>query len=356
MSTPLPACRRLLRAVAPAVVVAASSLALGATAGPAVPVGAGSTAGPSAVGPSGQVASPHHRARHRSRLAYHRSPAALPTGDRSAVNTAYWAMFARGLDVSTGWTGDLDGCRAGTTSAWSRWNTLRAINFVRRLGGLSPVRFGATLNARAQATALMMAANDQLSHYPTSSWRCYSRTGAQTAARSNLALAYPELTAAGLVQMYMDDPGSDNRAVGHRRWVLNPFATVMGSGSTGTANALQVIGPSNRWRPNPAYVSWPTRGWFPDTLEPHGRWSLSAGDSRADFSRARVHVHHAGRRVPVHRYAVQNGYAQPTLVWQMPRGLTRSGSYQVVVSNIHHKGSARRTSTRYQVRFFTPTR
>jgi uncharacterized protein YkwD len=280
----------------------------------------------------------------------------IDTGSQSAVNSAYWSMFQNGADLPTGWTGSIAGCQRGSTSTQSRGATLSSLNFVRRLAGLAPVRFSSTLNSHAQAAALMMSANNQLNHFPPSSWRCYTRTGAHTAARSNLALAFPDIASGQIVEMYMDDIGSSNYGVGHRRWVLNPFATTMGSGSTGTANALQVVGPTSRTRPNPAYVGWPTSGWFPDTLEPQGRWSLSAGNSRTNFRYARIRVTHGGQSVPVQKYRVENGYGQPTLVWQLPSSIAKSGDYQVTVRNIHRRGTSKRFATSYTVRFFTPTR
>jgi hypothetical protein len=41
--------------------------------------------------------------------------------------------------------------------------------------------------------------------------------------------------------------------------------------------------------------------------------------------------------VPVHQYRVENGYAQPTIVWQMPAGFATTGSYKVVVKRIQKK-------------------
>lgn len=370
MTTPLSGSRTLLRAAAvPVLLGTLPALAFTASAAGALPGAAsGATAGspahttatPAQLGTafvrSRQVAAPGGAVRAFGPVVDRRYRASIDTGSQAAVNSAYWSMFESGVDLPTGWTGSLPGCRRGTTSSASQGATLRSLNFVRRMAGLAPVRFSGTLNAHAQAAALMMSANDALDHFPPSSWRCYTRTGARTAARSNLALAHPDIASGEIVEMYMDDIGASNYGVGHRRWVLNPFATTMGSGSTGTANALQVIGPTRRGRPNPAYVPWPTNGWFPGTLEPQGRWSLSAGNSRTDFRRARIHVSHDGRSLAVHKYPVENGYAQPTVVWQLPRGAQASGSYHVVVKNIRHRGSARRFTARYTVRFFTPSR
>lgn len=277
---------------------------------------------------------------------------AVDTSNLSAVNASYVAGFASGLAVPTAFTGDESRCVAGTTSTRSRAATLRAINFVRSLAGLAPVSFSSALNSRAQYTALMMSANQQLSHSPSRSWRCYSSTGAANAGRSNLALSYPALTSAGLVRLYTSDPGADNGAAGHRRWLLNPFATTMGSGSTRTANAITVIGPSSAARPNPRWVAWPTAGYFPNTLEPEGRWSLSSGNRAVSFSRAQVRVYRNGALLRSTKQRVVNGYGQPTLVWQLSSAQAKAGTYQVEVSGI--RLGHRRTSAGYYVRMFTP--
>ena len=288
----------------------------------------------------------------RSSLWSHR----VNTYSRAAVNSAYVKNYAAGLDLGTGFTGSESRCVVGSTSASSRGATLRAINFVRSMSGLAPVSLNSTLNARSQRTALMMSAQKALSHTPSRRWRCYSAVGAANASKSNLALAYPNLTSAGLVSQYMKDSGAGNIAVGHRRWLLNPFATAMGSGSTRTANAVTVIGPKSMSRPNPRWVSWPTGGYFPNTLEPNGRWSLSAGNRYTDFRYATVRVSRNGKPVAVRKYRVENGYAQPTLVWQMPATSVRSGSISVSVRGIRIAGSHRVYSRAYTVRMFTPSR
>lgn len=281
---------------------------------------------------------------------------AVNTRSMSAVNAAYWSEYAPTQSVPTGWTGgSLSDCVPGASSASSNAATLRALNYVRSLAGLAPLKLSSTMNASAQRAALMMSANGALNHNPDRSWKCYSSTGAAAAGRSNLALSYPSIRAGQIVDLYMDDPGSTNTAVGHRRWLLNPFSTVVGTGSTNTANALTVIGPSSKRRPNPKYVGWPTAGYFPNAMEPNGRWSLSAGRKDVSFKRAKVIVYRGSTRIHVHKYAVHSGYAQPTLVWQMPSGFSKTSSYRVVVKNIRHAGSKRHFKTSYVVRLFTPT-
>jgi uncharacterized protein YkwD len=293
------------------------------------------------------------RASHRRTTA--RWVGSVRSSRRPAVDGAYARAFAPGLRLATGWTGDDATCRPGSTSTASRAATLRAVNFVRSLAGLAPVHFSATLNARSQRTALMMSANRSLSHTPPGSWRCWSRAGAANAGRSNLALSYPSITSAGLVSLYMDDPGAENGAVGHRRWLLNPFATTMGTGSTDTANAMTVIGPTSARRPNPAWVSWPSAGWFPRPLEPGRRWSLSSGNRSLDFRRATVRVHRNGQPVRVRKLRVRNGYGQPTLVWQLPAATASTGTFTVVVRGARVPHSRTGIGHTYVVRLFDPS-
>jgi uncharacterized protein YkwD len=282
---------------------------------------------------------------------------AINTGSLGAVNAAYWAQYAPKQQLSIDWLlGSISGCQAGLTSAATNAATLTSLNFVRSLAGLAPVSFSRALNDSAQRAALIMAANGSLSHSPSSSWRCWSPTGAAAASRSNLALAYPSLRAGQIIDLYMDDPGTDNVAAGHRRWILNPFSTVMGSGSTSTANALTVVGPTSASRPNPRWVGWPTAGYFPNAMEPRGRWSLGSGSKAVSFARASVAVYQNGvTRIPVHRYAVHTGYAQPTLVWQMPSSFNQNAAYKVVVTGIRKAGVRRALHAVYTVRLFTPS-
>ena len=328
------------------------------TAGATVPASSGrpDLSGPahaSGTGPRVLVHSAKARPHHSRTTA--RWSGSIRVSTLSAVDDAYARAFDPGLHLDTGWTGNDSRCDAGNTSAASRAATLRAVNFVRALSGLAPVTFSPTLNARSQRTALMMSANGALSHAPPRSWRCWSQAGAANAGRSNLALSYPSITSAGLVELYMRDPGADNGAVGHRRWLLNPFATTMGTGSTDTANAMTVVGPTATHRPNPAWVSWPTAGYFPTTLEPGGRWSLSAGNKLMDFRRATVRVYRDGRSVRATKLRVHNGYAQPTLVWQLPAGAAASGTFKVVVRGAHLKGSRASFGRSYVVRLFEPS-
>lgn len=298
-------------------------------------------------------AAPAHAREHGEKTTA-RWSGAVRNSSLTAVNAAYWSQYAASMALPVSWLGgSLPDCVAGASAPNSNDETLRSLNYVRSLAGLAPVTFSASLNAAAQQTALMMAANRALDHHPGRDWRCWSSTGASTAGRSNLALAYPALRTGQIIDLYMEDAGSANTAVGHRRWLLNPFSTAMGTGSTDNANAMVVIGPTKARRPNPRWVGWPTAGYFPNAMEPSGRWSLASGLRKANFSRAKVRVTFQGRRVPIRKFRAVKGYAMPTLVWQMPSTMSKTGNYRVVVKNI--RLGKKKVKHAYTVSLFTPT-
>ncbi len=312
-----------------------------------IPVGGASLAGTPTLSAPSSVALP---SRAISWSPPSRTAVPIDTRDKAEVREAWMTRMAPTLNVRPRWSGSERPCRAGSPSAAAQRATLKALNFVRALGGLDPVEFSSDLSARAQKAALIMAANDALSHYPPRSWRCWTRQGKNAAGASNLALAYPALTGGGVIVQYMDDQGTYNTAVGHRRWIMYPFQRRMGSGLTTTSNALYVFGPTNQQAPNPNWVAWPTAGYFPSPLEPLGRWSLSSGLSGTDFSRARVSVTRGGNALDVKVHYVFDGYGQPTLVFEV-KNVGSAGVYRVNVTRIRGAGP---TSHSYTVRLFQP--
>ncbi len=270
--------------------------------------------------------------------------------NRASVQSAYNNRLVPALAVPTGWTGSVAGCNAGTTSAAHQTATLDTVNFFREFVGLTNVSFNATYSAKAQQAALMMQANNQLSHNPPTSWTCYTADGAQAAGSSNIALGTNN--GPNAVRLYMIDPGSGNTAAGHRRWVLDPTRLTMGSGTTGNANDLWVFGATQPLPASPATVAWPADGFFPVELEPQGRWSLSIPN--ANFSAAAITVtDNLGTNYPITKQPVANGYGQNTVVWQVGNLTYGDGqgdrNFTVTVSGITGWTS---TSYSYVVKMF----
>ena len=283
---------------------------------------------------------------------------------RAQVAIFFQSDYESTSEVALTWTGTVNACSAGTTTSTYRNAMLKRIKFFRAMAGVpTTLVFSDTLNNMAQKAALMMSANTALSHTPPASWACYSSEGAQAAGKSNLALGYAGIYA---IDGYMQDPGTGNGAVGHRRWLLYPQTTSMGTGDVPDsntqrpANALVVInGQYGTARPptRDGFVAWPPSGFVPYQVT-YARWSFSYPG--ADFSSATVSIVSEGQSIPVQKESVANGYGENTLAWTV-NGMntyadwsppSHDTPYEVQINNVQLSGQSQ--SFAYTVTVFDP--
>ena len=115
------------------------------------------------------------------------------------------------------WTGNLIGCDWGKVSDFFLQDMLWRINYFRAMTGVpADVILTEEKNNFSQASALITAAEDALSHTPPTNWACYSSSGFQGSNKGNLYLGRFNTDA---IDGYIFDPGANNTAVGHRRWL-----------------------------------------------------------------------------------------------------------------------------------------
>jgi hypothetical protein len=286
------------------------------------------------------------------------------TASRAESQLLFRIGYLNTENVDTGWRGDLDSCNAGTTSENYRAAVLRPINYFRGMAGVPEIRgFDNEFNAKAQAAALMMSLNVNLSHTPPPDWECYSKAGSDGAGSSNLALGYVGTDA--ISHGYLRDDGVNNFPVGHRRWILYPQTQMMGTGDipphdqNPPANALWVIDHEHYFDPRPAtrdeFVAWPPPGYVPFQVV-YPRWSFS--HPQADFSKATVTMTRAGQGVNVKILPVVTGSGENTLVWEPQMSFTNPPAadtrYVITVGNVLIGGRARSFS--YAVIVFDPGR
>jgi len=264
------------------------------------------------------------------------------------------------------WTGNVGACTAGDTPLVYKNAVVRLVNYYRAMAGLpSDLTLSLAKSAKAQQAALMFDANDQLSHSPPTSWKCYSANGAEAAGKSNIAwgtlLNSSDGKGAGIgsISLYVMDGGVDS--LGHRRWVFSLPLGEVGTGDTPQANALWVLS-FDRTAPSvPNGVPWPPRGYVPwdsGIAEPTMRWSFSYPG--ADFSAATVTMKDdAGAAVPVTGItSLPNGYAENAVAWliggsgQPWSRAPADTKLSVTVSNVKVGGSAKSFS--YDVTFIKP--
>jgi uncharacterized protein YkwD len=240
----------------------------------------------------------------------------LPPVDRTnrkAVVDFYTSVYLPAFAVANDWTGSVAGCDAGGTSAAYADATMDMVNYFRAMTGLpAGVTHESVKDGKSQAAALMMTANNTLSHTPPTSWTCYTADGAEAAGKSNLALG---AAGARAITLYMADPGAGNTALGHRRWILYPRQVEMGTGSTGNANDLWVIGTFGARPASPPVVAWPPEGFVPYQVM-YPRWSFSLNTTTADLSKATVAMTRGGTAVSLTVFAGAVGYGDNTLAWE----------------------------------------
>ncbi len=292
--------------------------------------------------------------------------------NRNTVRDSWNLVFAPTATVPTGWTGDVASDIPGTTTPAFKDAVATRINWFRAMAGVpTGITLDATFSAKDQQAALMFSANRQISHTPPASWIDYTQDAAQAAGNSNICYGF--YNDPGCLVAYMLDLGSNNAAVGHRRWVLYPQTQTMGTGDVPQsgppanpyppANALWVFdGNFGTRRPatRDTYVAWPPPGFVPYQVV-GARWSFSYPS--ADFTNAAVSVVRNGAAVPVRLEAVANGYGENTIVW-VPDNLDASQYVQltppaqdttsvVTINGVLISGVA--TSFTYSVTVFDPS-
>lgn len=243
-----------------------------------------------------------------------------------------WTMDRADLSEGT-WSGSVETCEPGDISAEGRENALRVMNLYRWLADLPPVTTSAERDAMAQACALMMHANGQLSHSPPKSWACYSGDGASGAGSSNIS---PTPGVEG-VDLYMVDPGNPT-TMGHRRWILSNNIGPTGLGSTSDYSCMWTLQGSGD--AGKEWTAWPPPGTFPlqavqpswSSIDETG-WTIQSDP--IDLSAAQVSITRDGEDLPVVVTSLQGGYGSASAISMIPQGWTTTvGTYHVEVTGI----------------------
>ena len=163
----------------------------------------------------------------------------------ASYDRAYWREVRRDIAAGTYTSDDflyaslpdLNACRAGVLTQDAKDRALEGMNQIRALHGLADVRYSFLYDTSVQESALIQAANGYLSHHPGPSARCYTEAGDEASGTSNLSRFI--INGRGRDQDPVQEMiGWTNDAhnlslvdaAGHRRWILNPFATHMSYG------------------------------------------------------------------------------------------------------------------------------
>ena len=206
------------------------------------------------------------------------------------------------------WNGRVGGCNQGTIDSKIQNKVVDRINYFRRNAGVPEVLFDEATNEYCQKAALMMTANNALSHEPSKTWRCWSSEGAYAAKHS---LLIKEANTSMAVTYIMDDK---NPSAGNRRWLLYPNGRVYGHGSTNDYAVIWALDDSGttdtaEYMNKP--ISWPPKGYLPQLMLMEN-WTFSL---YADLVNATVIVSQDGKPLDVNLQPYVAGYGAPTLVF-----------------------------------------
>ena len=254
-------------------------------------------------------------------------PEELPTSSRGAALADYQNYLAAAVE-DNGWIGDAKDCDAGDIPMRARELARRRWDYYRRQVGFTrPLVLDESLSRKAQYTALIMEANETLTHKPTKELKCYTEKGEEYA-HFNLAFAYPDAPITEMVPLLMKDEGAHNKSVGHRAWFLHPNVYRVAVAATDHYAAMG-------WRleelregaPDPAlsdglaFSSWPPEGYaVADLVYP--RWSLHyfAQVEDEDISSAAISMVRKDDQQPVSLSVIHRGNTGKlglrTIVWE----------------------------------------
>jgi uncharacterized protein YkwD len=247
---------------------------------------------------------------------------------------ARWTADRANLSEGT-WSGSVASCDPGDLSADARANALRLVNLYRWLAALPPVVTDPAHDMEDQACALMMRANNMISHMPPTTWTCYTQAGADGASNSNVSSG----PAVSSVDLYMADPGNAT-TIGHRRWILSNSLGPIGIGGTDRASCMWTLtGTGKAGKP---WMAWPAAGTIPIQALTSSRnnsvdmtgWTVQS-DS-INLAGAQVAVTVDGTAQPVTVTQLDAGYGSRYAIRFNPMGWTTQAghTYAVAVTGI----------------------
>ena len=249
---------------------------------------------------------------------------------------ARWKAERADLKEGT-WSGSVDTCTVGELSQNGLDNALRVFNLYRSLVGLKTFTLDAEANRKAQACAMLMAANGTITHTPPTTWKCYTAEAAAIANSSSLATG-PSVSS---VDGYVLDPGNAT-TLGHRRWVFSSYLVSVGFGSAGRYSCqYQPPGQGGGGGGKP-WIAWPPPGQIPfqvfkgawgGTLDSIG-WSIQS--DTVNFASAQVTVTSGGRTLAMTLSQLASGYGSRYAMRMVPMGWTTAAGekYDVSITGI----------------------
>jgi len=192
------------------------------------------------------------------------------------------------------------------------------INFFRIASGLKEVKLNPKFNKDAQNAALLVKVNNQLTHYPNTEMKCYSKSAANGCLKSCLGLSdFKYYHETSFITGFIEDIGEENYFVGHRKWLLYTKLAEFGYGATDKSEAiLTVDGVSYDAIDVPEFIAYPWNGYVPVNLI-FPKWSFSIPDNKiVDFSQTTISMFDSkGKELKTEKLKEYKNFLDHTIVW-----------------------------------------
>lgn len=257
---------------------------------------------------------------------------------------------------------DVGTCDPGGLKDSEKQKALDILNEIRDLHGLEAVTYEDADDKYTEASALITAANGQLSHTPDNSWTCYTADGEEGSSKSNLYLSSCGSTCSStpdtddIIIAFLIDLGVDS--LGHRRWVLDPFLSTTSygrvDGEDWAGASLKVVNDTDAdiSNTNIEFVAYPygsypaayfDTSFFLSFTVVHDLTSKWNNDD-VDFSNADISVSDNRTRAELTVTDVSSnntGYGVPNCLQWKVDNLQEQTTYTVTISNVNVGGAQR---------------
>ncbi|MFH1051448.1 MAG: CAP domain-containing protein [bacterium] len=254
----------------------------------------------------------------------------------------------------------IDNCYEGTLTYAEKMKALDRLNFIRAIHGLPEVGYNPDKDIAVQKSAIIAVANKTLTHYPDSTFKCYTKIGDTACGQSNLHISYYSSlstvwSSAASIDGWINEKYSTS--IGHRRWFLSPFLKNVAFGRVDwiTAKGEYWIG-STMWvwdndgptESNVEYIACPYHDYPSSALDTNLFLSFSVlmnksnwwSNDKVDFSTATIQVNDDNQTT----YSVLNISSDNlfsglpnNLQWKVSN-LKRNTRYNITISNVDVNG------------------
>ncbi len=272
-------------------------------------------------------------------------------------------------------------CDPGVLKESEKQKVLTYVNYIRELHHLQPVVYDYEHDDETAQAALLIVANNRMTHTPSSGSLCFSQTGYDGSSTSNLMRGpLTEISETPLLDRSTADVrgwliDDEVPSLGHRQWLLDPFLTQISygrvantttdspSGQVTRGAALKVVYEGKAPLPidSPTFVAYPYGNYPLDLFKLDWYWSFSViadgndvfNNKNVDYRNAEITVTSGDDEHRVTNISYDNrGVGISNLLQWRVENVAMETRYHVRIDNVAVLGESK--SYEYDIQITTP--